>query len=65
MQESLLIPNSPVIIMYANNYNDSNAVVVTVLMATLNESRFAKREVCFNSINKLKITSYHIYSVVL
>ena len=37
MQGSLLmIPISPVIIMYANNYNDSNTLAVTVLMVTLN-----------------------------
>ena len=30
-----MIPISPVIIMYANNYNDSNAVSVTVLKVTL------------------------------
>ena len=31
-----MIPISPVIIMYANNYNDSSPVAVTVLMVTLN-----------------------------
>jgi len=31
-----MIPISPVIIMYANNYNDSNSVAVTVLIVTLN-----------------------------
>jgi len=30
-----MIPISPVIITYADNYNDSNAVPVTVLMVTL------------------------------
>jgi len=30
-----MIPISPVIIMYANNYNDSNVAPVTVLVVTL------------------------------
>jgi hypothetical protein len=48
MQGSLLmIPISPVIIMYANNYNDSNAFVVTVLMVTLNAVTICKAQSLF------------------